>query len=594
MSDKITTITFKYTANIFINAGILGLYKYVKEYKARYQDKYHSLSFNLKNNQLTISCDELIPLLEDVYYYMGIEMYDTATKKQKEEKLNVFYIEDKNKFEPFPKMNTYGLTELLTNNAQGTTRKAANTYKIATLKKENENLANKIQSYFETNNLKMLSKVYLNESYTKITRLEIDEDYLMEGKERCPLTNECFKKLVSPKNTSPFIKGLQSFNTFLTTESNKISLKALYAIRFSPVYCMYGYRNNYETIVCNFYNSNSLQSLYDIYKTIKTKPKAELEETNYLTNIKFHNFKIAKKSGEDSEIETNKDAIWDIEITIMLLYTFFKQKFEGELVNEEEDYDSLLEDFDDLFSYPISLVSLKADQFSGTLRPNYYQEFDKVKFVLGLFFKLEAKYKIPFEDVWKGLRLNTSKAQSLKSGKTYSKGLAVERQIRAAVFENVTKGKSILNQIEKLFFESYKILFDNKIFGGYRSYKKLLQFLKIYENSIDNMEKEQQEKVVKLGHSIGIKILNFENAKEDQSIKRANAKNGRKYIIRLHNARTLEQFTEAIIGIMQKFGLSNKAIETVSQDNFIMVRQYAVIGALNVINGFLSANKNNN
>ena len=195
MSDKITTITFKYTANIFINAGILGLYKYVKEYNVRYQDKYPSLSYNLKDNQLTISCDELIPLLEDVYYYMGIEMYDTATKKQKEEKLNVFYIEDKNIFEPFPKMNTYGLTELLTNNAQGTTRKAANTYKIATLKKENEDLANKIQSYFENKKLKMLSKVYLNESYTKITRLEIDEDYLMEGKERCPLTNECFKKL---------------------------------------------------------------------------------------------------------------------------------------------------------------------------------------------------------------------------------------------------------------------------------------------------------------------------------------------------------------------------------------------------------------
>jgi hypothetical protein len=129
---------------------------------------------------------------------------------------------------------------------------------------------------------------------------------------------------------------------------------------------------------------------------------------------------------------------------------------------------------------------------------------------------------------------------------------------------------------------------------GYRSYKKLLAFLLLYENSINfgnhkNMTEQLQQRAVNLGKSLSYGILNFENPQNDND-RKTNAKSGRKYIIRLHKARTLEQFTEALISIMKKYGVSvsNEILENLNKENFIMVRQYAVIGALNGINAVLS------
>jgi len=597
-SEKITTITFRKTANMFINVGVVGLSRFIEKYKIAYPDKFPSLNVSpLSKNELTIDCDRLMEFLEEVYYFMGEEIYDTPSQKQMDENYNVYYIEKFNEFKRFPKMNTYGLTHLLTNNAQGVTRKKANAPKIKQLEKDNPILAERIKGYFESQNIKMLSKVYLNEPYTKITRLELNENHLLEGNKQCPIIGESFKALVEAKNVSPFVSGLANFNSFLNSSEKYISWKAMYLIRFAPALCYYSYQNNYETLICNFFNSNNLKNIATLYANPMFRQKEEMAKINFSLNFNLKDFSIKKKGGEDIKIETTKDAVWESEIAFMLLYTFYKDQFEGQMIDEENEEEDSFDPFADnpLDKIPISLVTFRADKFASTLRPLFYEEYNNVKYILRLIYTLESS-DIKFQPIWQGLKLNSPKSTTIKKN-DYNKGKVVERQIRAEVFGKILKGKTIVPDIEKLFFDSYKYLLANEN-PGYRSYKKLLVFLLLYEKSINfenhkNMNENLQQRAVKLGKSLSYGILNFETPK-DYNAKKANAKGGRKYIIRLHKARTLEQFTEALISIMQKYGvsISNEILENINDKNFIMVRQYAVIGALNGINAVLSHSKN--
>jgi hypothetical protein len=592
-----TAITFHHTSNIFINAGIVGLYRFIKKYQLLFPERFPSLRLSeLEENKLTIECKELLSLLEEVYYFMGKEIYDTPSEKQLDEMYNVYYEEEKDEFKRFPKMNTYGLTHLFTNNAQGTTRYPENSIKIKQLEKDRPKVAQRIKGFFDEKGIKLLSKVYLNEPYTKLTRLAFDEKYLKVGKKRCPLLGEPFNTLVEAKNVSPFVSGLTNFNTFLSSSEKQISWKAMYLIRFSPALCYFTYQNNYDTLICNFFNSNSLENLAQLYQHDFFRQREDMEKITYRLNFTLHDFKVKKKDAEELIIDTTRDAVWESEIAFMLLYTFYKKHFEKAIFEEnDQEEDDLFADMP-LDKVPISLIAFRADKFASTLRPNFYEEYNNVKYVLRLIHVLESNH-ISFQSIWEGLKLYSPKASVIKKN-NYGKGQAVERQIRASVFGNILKGKSVLNQLEKLFFDSYKYLLQGER-TGFRNYSKLLQFLMIYESSIHfgnhkNMTEQLQQRAVKLGKSLGYGILHFDNPKDDQA-KKSNAKNGRKYIIRLHKARTLEQFTEALISIMKKYGVSvsNEILENLSKDNFIMVRQYAVIGALNSINATLSSNSKN-
>ena len=600
-TEKTTTITFNRTSNIFVNSGIVGLHRFIQKYQIANPNSFPSLNVSpLSKNNLTIDCDRLLAFLEEVYYFMGQEVYDTPSQKQLDENYNVYYIEQTDEFKRFPKMNTYGLTHLLTNNAQGVTRLKEHSPKIAQLQKSQPETASKIKNYFESRNIKMLSKVYLNEPYTKITRLEINEKYLQEGNKQCPILNESFKKLLEAKNVSPFISGLSNFNSFLGSSEKYISWKAMYLIRFSPSLCYYSYQNSYDTIICHFFNSNNLKNIAALYAYPMFRQKEEMAKITYLLNFSLKDFSIKKKDGEIIKIETTKDAVWESEIAFMLLYTFYKDQFEATIIEEEKketvDYFDPFAD-NPLDKIPISLITFRADKFASTLRPNFYEEYNNIKYLLRLFYQLESG-TIKFQAVWQGLKLNSPKAKMMKSKPmTFGKGKAVERQIRAIVLGKVLKGQTIVKQIEKLFYDSYKFLLAKEN-PGYRNYARLLDFLLLYEKSINfgnnkNMNENLQQRAIKLGKSLSYGILNFDSPK-DNAAKKANARNGRKYIIRLHKARTLVQFTEALISIMKKYGvsISNEILENLSDENFIEVRQYAVIGALNGINMILSSKNN--
>ncbi len=589
-------IEFFKTANIFVNTGIVALYRYINRFQSE-NDEFGEITNELMSDKLVVENERVLELLEEVYFYMGREVYDTASAKQRRKKENAYYDEDDDEFVRFPKIKTYGLTHLLTNDAQGTTRNEDNWIQIKKLEKKNPELANKFKNYFDKYNLKLLSKVYFNEPYTKITRIELNEKYFEEGDNDCPIIGKGFKHLVDGVNTSPFLSGLRNFNSHLNSSDIKVSMEALYLLRFSPALSMYSYYNGYDSFTASFFNSSTLTNINSLYDDEFFYLKEEMEHMKlpFHRNIKFENFKFAKKDGEEVEIDSGAGAYSTNEVTFLLIYTFFKKKFQTEI--DAQEIDVKIDPFEGSpFEYvPISLATFKADAFASTMRPNFYEEYSNIKFIVRLLYKMEnhESKRIPIREFWQGLLIILPRYEHKQR---FDKSRAhAERQIRQSVISKILKGKSVLSDLEELFSKSYLILTNGKQ-CGYRRYDLLTEFLKIYEPAINfggiNMDKSLQQKAINLGKSIGYAIVNYESPKNNKE-KKVNAKNGRKYLIGLHKARTIDQFRDAIIRIQNRFTLSvsNEILENMDEQNFKAIKQYAQISALNTLNVVLSNQK---
>jgi hypothetical protein len=593
-------IRFQKSSNVFINTGIIALYDYLRRYEQKdigSTIKIDSSTYSLSATELVIRHEDLYQLLEDIYYEMGKEVYDTATSEQLEKNENVYYVEETETFIRFPKISTLGLTNLLTNNAQGTTIIPDNTAKIANLKKSNPVLADKIEKHFEANNLKLLSKVYFNEPYTKITRLEHPIDsYFEEGSQICYLTGDSVKKLVDNQNISPFISGLSNFNSFLKGNDKKVSWKALYLSRFSPKFALYKYVAGLKGIVCYLFNSTDLLQLKSLIESNRGIffTKNELLHAKYMMNFKSFNF--YNKKGQDEALAVKNDYVEQSEISFILIYTIYRQLLFNQqhkgLQDAPEGFELIQTNLPDV---PISLVSFRADEFSSTLRPNAFEEINNVKYLITLFSYLE-KEQIDVGQILSSLKF--LKPAQRSSQNSYQ----LERRVRSSVLSKILSHKSLLSDTTSLFYNCYGALISEE-YVGYKNYNQLLKLIELYEPIIssnknnDMTEKPEilQERAIKLGSSIGMSIVNYDKA-VIQSEKEKNARDGRKYIIGLHKARNFTQFNEALIRLQKKYELviSGELLSLMNEGNFNDVKQYAIIGALNIINSTFRVKKEKN
>lgn len=615
-------IEFKQTSNIFINTGIVALYRYLKKYESRFPEKYAIVQNELQKNKLIVECDNLLPLLEDVYYFMGEELYDTATKKQLEEKDKYYFVKEPFDAVPFSKIKTLGFSSIVTGNPPVTKGKGGKKLKFDKLYEQDYVFAFKIAEFLNKKNKKLkfysfidgkleeneiisgkkrkentggYSEIFINAGYTTIPQLEFNEEYFAKGNQICPLTNIGYKKLVENKSSSAFLSGLSNFNSYLYSSDKKISWKAMYLMRFSPALVFYHYKKGYDTLICDFFNSNNLHNINSLNNPELLKPRIELEQQKplpYNSNFNFFDFSYTKKDNEEYKVNLSDDAIYSSELSFLLLYTFYQRNFKIEISKEKIEDTNISDPFTNypLEKVPISLIVFKADKFTSTTkRPNEYEEFNNIKFVFRLIYKLEhneiEKNKVLIKNVWRYLKIKTPSSENAKRRRQFDKAKYEERKIRAKVFEHLLKSKSVISQIEKLFYDSYKYKMEN-FDVGYRNYKTLLNFLIIYEQSlkINVMDKELQQKAINLGKSIGQGILRFNN--ED---KKTNAKAGRKYLIGIHKSRTLLQFMDNLYRVANKYSvsISKEILENIDEDNFQLIRQFVLISALNQINSVL-------
>ncbi len=576
-----TEIIFHRTSNVFLNTGIVALYDYLLDAAPEYPD----LEIEFSPEALTVRGEQWRDALEEVYYRMGKEVYDTANPKQMEEKLNAYYIEAEDRFERFPRMNTLGLTELLTNNAQGLTRYEENKSKIETLRQTRPELATKFDAYFQKAGLDLASNVYLNEPYTKITRLEKAlPEHFAPGQNICYLTGEGLKKLADNTSTSPFLSGLTNFNSFLSGTDKRISWKAMLISRFAPKYCFYRYASGLDTIYCYLFETDNLENLRDFIHQNRSvfMDKVQLLEANYLTNFNLPNF--SAKKGEEPRAASQKDFTEAHETRFMLIYAVYRRLLYSKNIESPTELDlAALEEVFGSRNIPVSLVSFKADKFSGTLRPNYFEQFNHFKFTVRLIAHLE-KQGVNFQSLLQSLLFQHRSDRS----KNYNEKMRAARRFRNTVLDKVMKAQSVLPDFENLFFWCFLYLnspdeTDQKE-ARYKNFKTLSDFLTFYEPILyKNMEKEAltslQTRAANLGYAIGNAILEHPDG----------VKAARRYIIHLHKARNAEDFREAIIRIMKKYmnGVANDLLyaEELNDDQgFVFIKQFAVIAALNKIN----------
>ncbi|SHJ31803.1 hypothetical protein SAMN05444280_11631 [Tangfeifania diversioriginum] len=565
----ITEIEFKRTGHTLLNNGIIGLYKYLV--KAKNEDFFDfPFEFELTNNKLTITSDKLPQLLDDIYYWMGKEVYDTYTIKQQEnaekfQECNIFYDRAENKFFPFPRMYTYGLTHLLTNNAQGVTRHEKGWTNAKKLEKSDPEELAKFVNFFETSGLKILSKLYY-EPYTKITRIpKLKESFLNEGDRKCYLTGESYDELVDVTNISPFFSGLFNFNSYLSAGDKKISWKTRYLSMFSPVNAYYHYSNKLrDTIHIYLVSSDNLKNLNELISKIEIQDSTPvLRKKEFVSNIKF-----AEEIEKDSFTE-------QFEVAIALIYSMYKKailKYGNISENQFAD--------DELFGEvmtkipPLAIESFKAESFASTMRPNTYENLNRLTPLFKLFHDVE-KSGIVFSRFLSSLKL-------LKpSERAASNKYRLERILRNQISREILELKSILPSIEDLFFRSYNYLCINEPIG-FKDFKQLFLFTQLYELKIKTMEESLQNAAITLGKQIGVK-MRHQDASQSEA---ANAKRGRGDLITLRKARTQKQFLDELIRIDFKYGLTvnEELAGKINEQNYYSIKQFLIIGALNILN----------
>ncbi|MDF7818590.1 hypothetical protein P1X15_13325 [Runella sp. MFBS21] len=102
------TIEFNRTSNVFLNTGIIALEHYLNRYKEEQSLSDNELYFELQVHKLIVNSPKLLEILEEVYYVMGREVYDTVTSEQIKNaqnsiKCNLFYDATQDKFSLFLK-----------------------------------------------------------------------------------------------------------------------------------------------------------------------------------------------------------------------------------------------------------------------------------------------------------------------------------------------------------------------------------------------------------------------------------------------------------------------------------------------------------
>jgi hypothetical protein len=193
----------------------------------------YDFTFALHEDKLVIESENLLTLLEDVYYLMGKEIYDTSGKNALEKADKFFFVKEPFKAEAFAKMKTYGLGALITNDPTAIASKRGRKIKFEKLLSEDLEFATAVARFLNSKGKKLKfhsfneqgelvenpiisgkkreenkggeSEIFIDAPYTKTTELPIDKKFFEPGDEVCYLTGERYKKLVDTQNTTLFL-----------------------------------------------------------------------------------------------------------------------------------------------------------------------------------------------------------------------------------------------------------------------------------------------------------------------------------------------------------------------------------------------------
>lgn len=541
-SPEIIELRFPKLNHFWLDSGVLGLYKIIKDIDA---SKFN-VSVLIHSDGIVLSGlpDNIESLLKESYQILLKRYYNKSTQKQIQENSGFYYDSTNDRFVRFPKVKSMGIAGLIFSKAPRPTTDKGIKFedkKSALLPSPHSHLQEKLNNFLKETGLTVTTSELLVDGPNAVQPLVDISVKTGKVKGRCFLCGESSHLLNEIGGTVfPFISGssgVLGFNT-LAGSPEKVCWKCDYVSKFVPVSGFY---------ICNdgsfqifFPYSSDLNKMNDVYGALHA---AEYEDPYLMRNFDHSLGGYFQKP---------------FELIFAFLYTLYLKVLARKVNNEEKDEYEM--DFEKLFEItlskaPLEFIVMHTEALGETQMGKMVWPFQDSVY----FFRLIDRLRVNIKEVMQ-------KLIDYEQPKNENKSL-----MRNRICERILKKQSTLDLIEKHAFHicKSKDVSIAPIFDFVLSYETILK------EGGNGMEQAGVDAAVKLGKRIGASIANAQNGKKGD-------------LFALRKARKIEDFLNEVNRVQFKYNVSvpTEIYEGyLNRETFAEFKQFCMIAALNTYNG---------
>lgn len=562
MSD-VLTVFFPKINHYWIDSGVLGLYEMAR---LTVSDDL-SVTIDLRDDGVAFggTANDLEAFFDRTYRRLLAVYYNLSTQRQEEERAGFYYDTEKKVFSRFPKIKTRGVASLVSD--------AARSYRPQSGEAKYQKDARHVNPHTGKPG-KLLPPEYADiqdafDRFLAETGLAADSSSLLIGRPNTiyPKILDDFKLGAKPAKGTCFVCGRQStaFGTISGTvcptitgpdgvlsfntcggSPDKICWQCDFAAKFVPV-------NGFYLTTQNKKNETSYHVYFPYSSSLRTMHAAwrSLEGMKVRDPYHSRNFDILLGGYYQRPFE----------LFLAFLYSLYRlvltrQRADGASEDEFEfDYDK----FFDLSpaSAPLDFYVLFSEALGKSQMPKMIWPFQESVYVFRLFDHLE-KGGI---DIKSALRSLIDRDQKKDENKTLARNHVCERMLEK---------QPIVDLVER------------HVFSISRSQPtrigSLVRMTIAYEKTVRNDPMQQQliDTAAKLGQTIGFSLAE-------------NSKKGKSELFRLRKARTMADFLNEINRLQMRYNIAVTGdLYRMGEEigaNFAEFKQFAMIAALNIVNG---------
>jgi len=532
--------------HFWLDSGVLGLYKIVKEIDAGKFDV--AALINCDGIVLSGLPDNIKALLEESYQILLKHYYNKSTQKQIQENSGFYYDSAKDAFVRFPKVKSMGIAGLIFSKAPRPTTDKGIKFedkKNALLPSTHSHLQEKLNDFLKLTGLTVTTSELLVDGPNAIQPLVDICVKPAKVKGSCFLCGELSHSLSEIGGTVfPFISGSSGalgFNTYAGSPE-KVCWKCDYISKFVPVNGFYVCHDKGFQIF--FPYSGDLHKINDVYGALHA---AEYEDPHLMRNFDHPLGGYFQKP---------------FELTFAFLYTLYVKVLTRK-VNDDLKKDEHELDFEKLFEItlskaPLEFIVMHTEALGETQMGKMVWPFQDSVYFFRLLNRLE-KEGVNIKEVMQ-------KLVDYEQSKNENKSL-----IRNRICERILRKQSTLDLIEQHLFHicKSKDAYIAPVFDFVLNYETILK------EGGNGMEQVGVDAAVKLGKRIGASIANAQNGKKGD-------------LFALRKARKIEDFLNEVNRVQFKYNVSvpTEIYEGyLNRETFAEFKQFCMIAALNTFNG---------
>jgi len=553
MIDK--TIVFTKNSDPFQSAGLATLIERLERINPP------DTAWRMENQTLTIRSANLEAVLNDIFEQVGVDFYDTSTKKQRDAREGIYFDTKLNQPVRYPKVKQVGFPQMINDS-----RPLGESIKFGSLKPEMKSI---IRDFAADNGLKIADKdpIYMDNRNSTIPYP--GPMCLEPGSKKCMICGRGNKETYQAVKLSPFLGGSSAGLNFVseTKKPEEVCWSCQFLNRLSVGKFIYDNRpqgTKKQDLYAFFFNVDDLEGLIKVNNKLLTGGFLYTPEQRFAVNYNrnFDYFFEGKRLISTQHFHEN---------LLALIYTLYLKMLT--IKNDNPDLDDFLS-LENTLKYNTNLFYLRAKKFGNTLRPQDSGEYTEMDYLFRLFDAMQSPENGRI-DMFYLYNDTVDYSQLAKGGRRYDIAVSTRNEFA----RNVLYKRPIVGIMEELMCRT-----------GNHCTRSMVNFAKLYESYIrygGNMAMNDniRDNALKLGSQIGMSILGASG--------RINSKIGKAKLIQLRKARNLEAFMDTLISIQNRYDLtiSKDLLQSINEDNFNYVRQFCIVQSTNIINSNAKASK---